>query len=236
MVRSFYVLASVGNISFQLSLDTASSDLWLISSDCTTSTCSSIPKYPLTYESSTFGVVNGNLTEFNVSYVDATGTSPLSLHVFCQFFMHFMAMMLCLGASGFVAREEVMLGPVANMSIQNQAFGESVPAIALHSDLLRSSLTNHILREGLVTESNVTFVDDISGILGLGFPRLSTINALAANGVYFLLYPSQFSITTLAAPLLLSCNALGIAIFIPLLYLSALESAYPDECSTDGFS
>lgn len=74
MSRSFYVLANVGNISFQLALDTASSDLWLLSSDCTSSTCSSIPQYPLTYESSTFGIVNGNLTEFNISFADTTGT------------------------------------------------------------------------------------------------------------------------------------------------------------------
>lgn len=73
LFRSFYVLANVGNISFQLALDTASSDLWLLSSDCTSSTCSSIPQYPLTYDSSTFGVVNGNLTEFNVSFADTTG-------------------------------------------------------------------------------------------------------------------------------------------------------------------
>ncbi|EIM90784.1 acid protease [Stereum hirsutum FP-91666 SS1] len=136
MSRSFYVLANVGNISFQLALDTASSDLWLLSSDCTSSTCSSIPQYPLTYESSTFGIVNGNLTEFNVSFADTTGVS------------------------GFVAREEIMLGPAANLTMQNQAIG-------------------------LVTQSNVTFVDDISGLLGLGFPRLSTINALAANATPF---------------------------------------------------
>ena len=35
---------------------------------------------------------------------------------------------------------------------------------------------------GLVSSSNVTFTDDVSGILGLGFPRLSTISNTVVNG------------------------------------------------------
>jgi hypothetical protein len=35
---------------------------------------------------------------------------------------------------------------------------------------------------GLVTKSNITFNEDISGVLGLGFPRLSTITASDSNG------------------------------------------------------
>jgi hypothetical protein len=31
--------------------------------------------------------------------------------------------------------------------------------------------------------TNVTFVDQVSGIFGLGFPRLSSIHRLAANGM-----------------------------------------------------
>jgi hypothetical protein len=36
---------------------------------------------------------------------------------------------------------------------------------------------------GLMNFTNVTFVDQVSGILGLGFPRLSKIHTLAANGM-----------------------------------------------------
>jgi hypothetical protein len=34
-----------------------------------------------------------------------------------------------------------------------------------------------------MNSTNVTFVDQVSGILGLGFPRLSTIHHLTANGM-----------------------------------------------------
>ena len=37
-------------------------------------------------------------------------------------------------------------------------------------------------RTGLATSSNVTFADEVSGVLGLGFPRLSTISNTVANG------------------------------------------------------
>ncbi|KAJ8072519.1 hypothetical protein PM082_016078 [Marasmius tenuissimus] len=50
--------------------------------------------------------------------------------------------------SGFVAKETITIG---NMTVPQQAFG-------------------------LITQSDVTLVDQVSGILGLGFPRLSTIN------------------------------------------------------------
>ena len=39
------------------------------------------------------------------------------------------------------------------------------------------------LSAGLVSSSNVTFTDEISGVLGLGFPRLSTISNTIANGM-----------------------------------------------------
>ncbi|KAA1467492.1 acid protease [Dentipellis sp. KUC8613] len=61
-------------------------------------------------------------------------------------------------AVGFVARETVQL---ANLTVPNQAFG-------------------------LVNSSTVSFVDEISGVLGLGFPRLSTIYSVAANATPFL--------------------------------------------------
>lgn len=74
-----------------------------------------------------------------------------------------------------------MLGPIANLTIQNQAIGASSHILStapLFLHLIFISTGN----EGLVTQSNLTFVDDISGLLGLGFPRLSTINSLAVNG------------------------------------------------------
>ncbi|KAI5989635.1 acid protease [Pisolithus orientalis] len=60
-------------------------------------------------------------------------------------------------ASGFIAREAIQ---ISNVTAPNQAIG-------------------------LVTNSNVTLVDKISGILGLGFPRLSEIYASTANATPF---------------------------------------------------
>ncbi|KAI8980194.1 acid protease [Trametes punicea] len=130
--ETYYVLAGVGNVSLRLALDTASADLWLVSSDCASRACN-VPKYPLSFESPTFVSVNSNATEFNVSYADSTG------------------------AQGFVARESILLG---NLTVPNQAIG-------------------------LATASNVTFTDQVSGILGLGFPRISEIASLAANATPF---------------------------------------------------
>ncbi|KAJ2917443.1 hypothetical protein MD484_g3011, partial [Candolleomyces efflorescens] len=60
-------------------------------------------------------------------------------------------------ASGFVAKETIKL---ANLSIPEQHFG-------------------------LITESNVTFIDQVSGILGLGFPRLSSISRKTNSTPFF---------------------------------------------------
>ncbi|KAI0067467.1 acid protease [Artomyces pyxidatus] len=137
--QTFYSVISAGNISFRVALDTASSDLWVLSSACTSPSCKSPPKYPLYYDSPSFVPVNGNATTFNVSFADTTT------------------------ASGFVALETVQL---ADLSVPNQAFG-------------------------LMQSSNVSFVDEISGILGLGFPRLSTINSLAINATPFFAHLAQ---------------------------------------------
>ncbi|KAL1679441.1 aspartic peptidase domain-containing protein [Schizophyllum commune] len=60
--------------------------------------------------------------------------------------------------SGYIARETV---EVANFSVPDQAFG-------------------------MITDGNVSMTDDISGLLGLGFPRLSTIaNSKVANSTPF---------------------------------------------------
>ncbi|TFK47833.1 acid protease [Heliocybe sulcata] len=127
--QAYYSVISVGNISFRVSLDTGSADLWITSSACTTNACRSLPKYPLTYESPSFVPVNNNQTSFSVSFADGTA------------------------ASGYVAREIVKL---SNLTVANQAFG-------------------------VVSNSNVTMGSQISGILGLGFPRLSTLSDRVVN-------------------------------------------------------
>lgn len=130
---TYYVVLQAGQISFRAALDTGSADFWLTSTDCTDSTCMSVPRYPLTYDSPTFVSINNNETTFTVDYADGTG------------------------ASGFVARETV---EVANVTVANQAFG-------------------------VVTDSNITLVSEVSGILGLGFSRQSEISASAVNATPF---------------------------------------------------
>jgi hypothetical protein len=127
--QSYFTVIQAGDAQFRVSIDTASADLWLISSDCTSDACSSLPKYPMKYKSSTFSAVNGNSSTFTVGYADGTV------------------------AKGIVACEAIQ---VAQMHAKNQSFG-------------------------LIQETNVTLNDQVSGVLGLGFPRLSafpsTVNA-----------------------------------------------------------
>ncbi|KAI0001510.1 aspartic peptidase domain-containing protein [Russula compacta] len=138
--QTYYSVISIGNISFRVAMDTASSDIWVVSSGCTTTAqCKSLPKYPLNYDSPTFVSVNSNATIFNVSFADTTY------------------------ASGFVAEETISLG---NLTIPQQAFG-------------------------LMNSTNVSFVDQVSGIFGLGFPRLSTLHHLAPNATPFLAKSAQ---------------------------------------------
>jgi hypothetical protein len=70
--RSYYTVIKTGNISMRVALDTASSDLWILSSSCQSNTCTKVPRYPLTYESPTFVVVNDNKTTFVAQYADTT--------------------------------------------------------------------------------------------------------------------------------------------------------------------
>ncbi|ESK88781.1 pepsinogen c [Moniliophthora roreri MCA 2997] len=132
--QSYYVVLKTGEISFRVALDTASSDIWILSSLCTTNTCFNAPRYPLTYQSPTFSSVNANSTKYQVKYADGTA------------------------ASGFVAKEDIHVG---NMTLPQQAFG-------------------------MITETNVVFTDQESGILGLGFPRLSKIDRNVAGSAPFL--------------------------------------------------
>ncbi|KAL4252278.1 peptidase A1 family protein [Abortiporus biennis] len=131
--RSYYTIIQSGHTSFRIGLDTASADLWLVSSSCTSGACSALPKYQLGYQSPTFVPVNSNSTAFNVSYADGTV------------------------ANGFVAMETVQL---SNLTVPNQAFG-------------------------VVTDTNVTSSDQVSGILGLGFPRLSRVFNTVVNATPF---------------------------------------------------
>ncbi|KAE9407806.1 acid protease [Gymnopus androsaceus JB14] len=130
---TYYILIELGDIYFRVALDSGSADLWTISSSCSTSTCETVPRYPLTYESATFLAVNSNTTAFSAAYADGTT------------------------ATGFVAKETLHIN---NLTVPEQAFA-------------------------LITDTNVSMVDDISGILGLGFPRISSINASLTNSTPF---------------------------------------------------
>lgn len=70
--RTYYSVISAGNISFRVAVDTASSDFWIVSSNCTSAQCKSPPKYPLTYASPSFVTVNNNATTFDVHFADTT--------------------------------------------------------------------------------------------------------------------------------------------------------------------
>ncbi|KAJ8692390.1 hypothetical protein PTI98_009708 [Pleurotus ostreatus] len=137
--QSYYSIIEVGGMNFRVALDTASSDLWLASSACTTETCNAIPRYPLSYESPSFAAVNGNQTSFNASYADGTSSN------------------------GFIARERVT---IANLTIPDQTMG-------------------------IITDSNVTLTDRTTGLLGLGFPRLSSVNQTVTNSTPFLVNLAQ---------------------------------------------
>lgn len=61
---------------------------------------------------------------------------------------------------------------------------------------------------GLVTNSNVTMVDQISGVMGLGFPRLSSISNSVTNCTSLLtLFPRHIAKSQLSYPLLRGLGA-----------------------------
>ncbi|KAF8632240.1 hypothetical protein AX15_001990 [Amanita polypyramis BW_CC] len=131
--QSYYIMIQVGGIYFRVALDTASSDLWIVSTACQSRTCATVPRYPLSYQSPTFVSIASNYTAYQASYADGTAVS------------------------GFVALESVQL---ANMTVPRQAFG-------------------------IITSSNVSFTNEVSGIMGLGFPRLSSIPNSVTNSIPF---------------------------------------------------
>ncbi|KAF8638272.1 hypothetical protein AX17_002294 [Amanita inopinata Kibby_2008] len=131
--QSYYAVIKIGDIFFRVALDTASADLWIMSTACQTKTCKNVPRYPLSYRSPTFVSVEDNSTSFQVGYADGTF------------------------ASGFVARESVQL---SNLTVPDQVFS-------------------------MITNSNVSLTDQVSGIMGLGFPRLSTIGNSVTNSTPF---------------------------------------------------
>ncbi|KAJ6619714.1 aspartic peptidase domain-containing protein [Mycena sp. CBHHK59/15] len=177
--QTYFAVIQAGSINFRVALDTASSDLWIMASTCSTSSCAAVPRYPLTYESPTFGVVNDNKTVFEARYADGTV------------------------ASGFVARESVRL---ANLTLTDQVFG-------------------------VVTDSNLTMLDDVSGIMGLGFPRLSGIPNSVTNSTPF--FPSLAQQGILDYPLFglsLTNNASGT------LTLGAIDTAIVTNISMIGWN
>ncbi|KAF8183918.1 aspartic peptidase A1 [Pholiota molesta] len=95
--RSYYTVIKAGGLNFRVVLDTASADLWLLSTDCETDLCKKLPRYPLTFQSPTFVSLDNNATAFNAEYADGT----------CA----------CLG---LVAAETI---EAANLTLSNQTFG-----------------------------------------------------------------------------------------------------------------
>lgn len=77
-----------------------------------------------------------------------------------------------------------------------------------------SLIPDHTLVEiGVVTNSNVTLIDEVSGVLGLGFPRLSEIDAATPNGAWYVrgVCPHAYPFAAVAAtPFLATLSQQGI--------------------------
>lgn len=90
-----------------------------------------------------------------------------------------------------------------------------------------SILTDAWLLAAIVTDSNVTMLDDVSGILGLGFPRLSGIPSSVTNCARFLAqinYASRSNFASKATPFFPSLAQQGILDY-PLFGLSLTRNA-----------
>jgi len=79
-------------------------------------------------------------------------------------------------SSGYVARESVR---VANLTVPDQAFGVQHDSSTTFQPI---SLPGPLFLLGVVNQTTVAFTDQISGVLGFGFPRLSRIYGTAAHG------------------------------------------------------
>jgi hypothetical protein len=77
------------------------------------------------------------------------------------------------GASGFVALEDVQVG---NLTVPQQSFGAPLTQLLSYFRLSERPLA------GVVNSSSVSLRNDVSGVLGLGFPRLSRIFASLPDG------------------------------------------------------
>ncbi|EUC54634.1 aspartyl protease [Rhizoctonia solani AG-3 Rhs1AP] len=132
--QSYNALATIGQYSFLLSLDTGSADTWVVASSCHTSECKGLPAYPDHLVSPTFTSINNNQAAFRIGFADGTR------------------------AAGFAASEKMSIG---GFNLTSQVFG-------------------------LVNDTNVTLAvgdHEASGILGLGFPRLSQIGKSVQGAV-----------------------------------------------------
>ena len=166
--RTYYSVISLGNVSLRVACDTASSDTWVVSSACNTAQCKNLPKYPLNYDSPTFVSVNQNQTGFNVSFVDTTST--LSMHL--AFHSRSNSFSSCVGLcrrGGHAPRWSHCIRTGFRFVVY----------------LLLTVASSHTsFPTGLMNYTNVSFVDQVSGILGLGFSRLSRIRGLVSGCTY----------------------------------------------------
>ncbi|KAI6013505.1 acid protease [Pisolithus microcarpus] len=105
-----------------------------------------VPRYPLQYDSPTFVSVNNNASVFNISYADTTGLPANGLVVPAS-------------ASGFIAREAIQ---ISNVTAPNQAIGKLSCGHGITFPVA-GDLPSACHKVG----------NDSTGILGLGFPRLS---------------------------------------------------------------
>lgn len=81
--RSYFTIIKAGSFNFRVNLDTASADLWLVSTDCAAQACQNLPRYPLQHFSPTFTAVGDNSTVFKAQYADTTCTWPIDMvHMF----------------------------------------------------------------------------------------------------------------------------------------------------------
>lgn len=143
----------------------SSSDTWVVTDHCDSPECHGSPAYPLkTYRSPSFVTVNNNQTMFNISFADTTSACHFVVHQIWKLMMF----IRCLGL--YCSRIFQVRRPFSRWTRSWYASNTSEP----------SSDSNTLL--GMVTTSNLTLGQSVSGILGLGFPRLSRITTSIPGG------------------------------------------------------